>query len=86
MQVIETVSLGGTFEIGNCSWNGCDISIRSRHDLPSGKFTPYNSPEVPSYELPAMVAAALRSKVMPVQVKRSILAEVAQWIAESQPH
>lgn len=56
MKVIhrEELESGHSIEIGWSSWNDSELSVRDRYDLPSGKFTPHNSSEVPLKDLAEM--------------------------------
>lgn len=48
-----------SIEVGTASWSDSETSIRNRHDLENGKFTPHRSSELPIRDIrPIMEVAA----------------------------
>ena len=73
--ILDTLKKTDTdsLEIGHSSWNQDILSIRSRHDLDNGHFTPRNSPELPLAELPELIEFALSSRHVPDDLKYRIM-------------
>ena len=82
MQVDPTkthiISPSHSIEIGQSSWDAQEMSIRSRYDGETGRFSPHGSSELPLYDLkPLMESAAKHNLLCPNECAAIICALAA---------
>jgi hypothetical protein len=68
MQVDPTktriISPTHSIEIGQSSWDPQEMSIRSRYDGATGRFSPHGSSELPLYDLQPLMASAAQHDLL----------------------
>ncbi len=71
-----------SIEIGNATWDNNEISIRNRYDLPTGKFSPRGSSEIPILDIRKLVGYACTQNALSVDDLLSIIKHATESIEQ----
>ncbi len=75
----KNISASHSIEIGQSSWDPKEISIRSRYDGATGRFSPHGSSELPLYDLQPLMESAAKFDLLNANECTAII----QFLADS---
>lgn len=81
----KSITPSHSIEIGQSSWDAQEMSIRSRYDGETGRFSPHGSSELPLYDLQPLMESAAKYNLLSPNECASIIYALADSIKRQCP-